>query len=429
MDLSSPTSLTSPPSRIQDVLRSENISPQGRVPHQQSVSSASQVPNSPTRRSLSSQLASPRYIKQFQALIEHQREVHHEERTLWHTEREELHTKIAELEAALRQLRTTSSSQLVSSIDKQGADSKSNLWNLQSTSSSRQASASGSKEKEVWHPAPDMQPTRTFSETSNQIKMPETRLPSIAEHTTFHTESHGSPSDSHGVTPITTVHGSDIDKNLDGINFKSTGLSQSTKDIMTPQSPSPLSPLSSRVSLGTIKLPEAGLAAPEDPYTKDAGHTPSARRSSKDDRAPSAPSSGAATPTQPEIERPPLAPRSTGAKVPSERSDSYFPPPEDPSGDPDPALSGPLGLTNDEVGDKQFLTELDSKLLRAASSEAQGSPAVAGADDLAEAPKSEERGIEQPEQEPKLRIKRSMNFGSALGSGSIGRGFRAPWTG
>ena len=419
MDVPSPSTLVSPPRRIQDVLQSENMSPQGRVP------SASQMPNSPTRQSISSQLASPRYIKQFHALIEHQREVHSEERALWHTERAELQEKIAQLEASVRRYKGSYSlSPLSSPVGKNGTSGSSSFRNLLSSDGSRHTSASGTGD-EVWRPKSDVQPTRTFSESSNPgSTTSESRLPSIAEDVTGRRKFCEDTPPDQGLTHKPSISGSEIDKNLDGINFKSTSLPPVVgKDIMTPQSPSVLSPSSpSRVSPATIELPPSSLTAPEDMYTRDAGHTPLARRTYFNTDGPaSAPSSGTATPTQPERERPPLEPHTSSIKLPSERSNSYFPPPEDNPSDSDPELAKPLGLTNDMGEDKQFLNELDSKLLRAARSESYGSPAVAGAPDLAGPAKEEEKDFEQPEHEPKLRIKRSMNFGSAFGAKHCGR--------
>lgn len=110
-------------------------------------------------------------------------------------------------------------------------------------------------------------------------------------------------------------------------------------------------------------------------------------------------------------------------RPPTERSDSYFPAAEDNSNDVDPKLSGPLGLTNEEGEDKQFLSELDSKLLRAAQIDMFEPPAVAGASNMVGSAKEEEKEFEQPEAEPKLRIKRSMNFGSVFGARNCGKGF------
>lgn len=120
-------------------------------------------------------------------------------------------------------------------------------------------------------------------------------------------------------------------------------------------------------------------------------------------------------------------------KIPCERQDSYFPPPKenedgednvsDADADADPELQGPLGLKNEVGGDQHFLHELDSKLLQAAKEETHSPPEGSVGDENKEnrAEKEDEK-FEQPEQEPKLRIKRSMNFGSQLGDRHCGRG-------
>lgn len=376
---------------------------------------------------MSSHTASPRYMRQFHAVIEHQREVHSEERALWHTERAELHEKIVQLEASLRRYQAISSSQVSSPVNKNASSKESSLWSLSSIDGPRHTSTSASATgEEVWRPKTDVEPTRTFSDLSNQAAKVENRLPSISEDVTAasHRESTGSVSKSQSAPLKPSVNVPQIDRNLDGITFKSSGPAPTKgNNIMTPQSPSPPSPSPSRISSSSIELPSSVLAEPQDPYTKDAGHTPLAPRSNLNtDGAASARSSNVTTPTQPETERPPLEPHTTSIRLPAERSDSYFPPTEDRPDDADPELSGPLGLKNIKGEDDKFLNELDSKLQRAASSDTLEPSAVAGASDSDGSTGIDEKAFEQPEEEPKLRIKRSMNFGSAFGAKSIGKG-------
>ena len=413
----------------------ENGPPQGRVPRPQSVPSASRLPGT----SISPQVASARYVKQFQVLMEHQRQTFDEERELWNTEREELHEKIAQLEGSLRRYQTISSSQVLSPINNSNVPSQSNSSSrsLLSKDGSGHANATATGH-EIWR-GPDVKPTRTFSDPTIQLTKPRdrSRLPSIAEDTTCGRKD---SSDMNSGLQRSSFSGVDIDKNLDGITFKSSPLSAApTKQIMTPQSPSPGTSSPSRVSTGMIQLPSSKLEDPPDLYTKDAGHTPLARRTSFN--ADGASSEGdKATPTQPEIERPPLEPHVSFARLPSERSDSYFPVAEDESReekdismdqenksrdeedgsrDEDPELKGPLGLHNSIGEDNQFLHEVDSKLLEAARSEAS-SPYSARLDGQAFPAKNEE-DFDEPEHEPKLRIKRSMNFGSAFGTKDCGK--------
>ena len=389
------------------------------------IPSASQMPNSPTKVSMSPLSASPGYVKSFHALIEHQREVHSEERALWHIERAELHEKIAQLEASLRRYLSFSPAHLASPIGQEGSGGDGSIWDFLSADGPRHSSTTETGD-EVWRPRANVKPTRTFPDTPNQAAKSENQLPSITEDAGISSRKRSQETfiENKSATHKASISGSQIDSNLDGINFKPGGLTPATvKNIMTPQSPSPQSPSPSKATPGTIDLPSTGLLASENQYTKDAGHTPLARRTNlSTDGAASAHSSQASTPTQPEMERPPLEPRTTSVKVPSERSESYFPVVEANSGDDDPALTGPLGLTNDQGEDKLFLKELDSKLSRAARSESLEPPTVADPPILDDSTNDKEREFDQPEEEPKLRIKRSMNFGSAFGAKNPGKG-------
>jgi len=368
--------------------------------------------------------------------MEHQREVHSEERALWHAERQELHETITQLEASLRRYQAASSSQVASPIDKLAPRSSSS-GSLPSMNKSRETSASGTGD-EVWRgPKTDIQPTRTFTDSFDQSAKPEGRLPSIAEDVTSQDkiamrgwitspdrrQSRAVSRETQGSGRKSSIGGAEIDKNLDGINFRSSSLTPaSAKNVMTPQSPSPQSPSPSRISSRPIQLPLSGLRVPGDPYTKDAGHTPLARRTFfNGDGASSTHSSDPTTAVQPETERPPLEPQPSRVRLPSERSDSYFPAAEDTPSDVDPVLLGPLGLTNDKSDDKQFLNELDSKL-EAAASQSLEPAAVAGASESGSSEGGDEKEFEPAEHEPKLRIKRSMNFGSAFGAKHCGKG-------
>lgn len=380
-------------------------------------------------------MASPRYIKQLNTLMEHQREVHSEERALWHAERHELYEKITQLEASLRRYQVASSRQVVAPVEKLAPGSGSSR-SLPIMDSAKDTSARVTGD-EVWRgPKMDVQPTRIFSDPFDQSAKADGRLPSITENVTSRdkVEMRGWILSPNRVRPREASRetqasvqkprtGAELDKGLDGINFRSSSLTVATaKNIMTPQSLSPPSPSPSLLSPRALKLPRSGLGLLEDQYTKDAGHTPLPRHTS--DGAMSTHSSDAATPLQPEPQLPPLERQPTRVRLPSERSDSYFPvaddTPNNPDPDPDPELIGPLGLTNDKPADHDFLNELNSKLEAAASSQSLEPHAVAGAAEDASVLKGREEG--GFEQEPKLRIKRSMNFGSAFGAKRCGRG-------
>lgn len=357
----------------------------------------------------------------------------------------ELHEKITQLEESFCRYQAISSSQVSSPTRKSNTAPQSNngFQSFLSTDASITSHASTSTTgHEFWRGSkPDVQPTRTFSDPTTQAAKPgdRSRLPSIAEDTTCGRKD---PSDIQPGLRKSSVPGAEIDKNLDGINFKSKTLSPvPTKKIMTPQSPSPRTSSPSRLSPKTIQLPSFELEAPVDLYTKDAGHTPLARRTYFNADGPSSDGNGA-TPTQPEIDRPPLEPHVSFARVPSERSDSYFPEVkdeawdekdnsvgeeqkprdgEDKSRDEDPELKGPLILDNSEGKNNPFYQGLFSKLTQVANEmEASGSPGVGL--DKETSPGKVEEDFEQPEHEPKPRIKRSMNFGSAFGAKTCGKG-------
>ena len=282
---------------------------------------------------------------------------------------------------------------------------------------------SGSTGDEFWRGAggkSDAVPTRTFSESSEySITRSEGRwMPSIAEdHSSGQTvvsrqTSHESPERHHKPS----IDGAEIDKNLDGISFKSSAVAPSiAKSIIIPQSPSPLqsSPLSNPPEQSASEI-----LAVADPYTRDAGHTPLVRGLSPNVFLDN--TSEQATPTMPEQGSQVREPRPSivVSRQPNERSDSYFPPPPE-TIEEDPELTAPLGLQNQDSEDTTFLSELDSKLLQAAKSTVFSPPE---SDPSSEPKKENKTETEQSENEPKLRIKRSMNFGSVFGASKCGKG-------
>ena len=379
------------------------------LPLQPPVRSASQILGSSTRTSISSQLASARYIQQCRTLMDRQRQAFDEERALWNIERTELHEKIVHLESAARRFQGRPSSQLSSPTNRNGSPS-SVTWRVPGVNESTTSSGD-----EFWRGAggkSDAQPIRTFSETSSQSVRPGERLASIAEDAIPHKSdrSFSAGQNSEAAGSQLGLSGNNPDHSLDGITFKSANTAPAVlKDLNAMQSPSPRrSP--SRLSPGSIPLPSYQLGLSHDPYTKDAGHTPLARRSGI---MSGVASSDPPTPAQPETERPPLEPHTSAAKIPSERSRSYFP--EVPDINEDPEMKKPLSLHNNEAEDSSFLDALDSKLEVAKSENLE--PTVVH--DLGE---DNTAGV-QPEPEPKLRIKRSMNFGSQLGTSACGKGF------
>ncbi|MCJ1237200.1 hypothetical protein MMC14_005185 [Varicellaria rhodocarpa] len=394
-----------------------------QIPLQQSVSSASSMPLSP-RGSFSSNTSIVKYAESYRLLMEHQRQVHEEERSLWQIERQELQARVAELESTLRKCQISHLSNVSSptAISSQIGTTFIDVTNKSSRSMSE------STGDEYWRGAggkSNAQPTRTFSDPEIiPTKIPERWMPSIAEdESTDNTKVTKDRQQKLRHKP--SIDGVKIDKNLDGIIFKPGGLPpEIVKNIMTPQSLSPSDVDSpNRVSPGRIELPSENKLTADDLYTKYAGHTPLARM---DHNIGSQTVSDVPTPTQVEREQPPLEPRPSFVRPPNERADSYFPAiPE--SIDEDPELEGPLGLQNDKAADANFLEELDCKLEKVASEPrelAEPSPPSSTAKlEKTKDDKDSDTSFDQGEPEPKLRIKRSMNFGSRFGSSHVGRIF------
>lgn len=379
---------------------------------------------SSTTSSTSSHLASPQYVHQFHTMMGSQRQLFHAERRLWQIERTELHERIAQLEASLCRYRALCVSQVSSPTESNGSGAK-DLPNVENANELKSAGTGD----EFWRGSGgkrDAQPVRIFPSSPDTPSKGEDRWTIIARDPLAHKSGPAAfpiiTIDS-GILSKASLRGIEEDKNLDGITFRKSSLALTlTESLVKPPSSSPpqSSSLAGGTTAGTVSLPSSLLTAPCDPYTKDAGHTPLAPQSdysSYEDLG--ATLSGLTTPTQPEIELSPLDPPTSVVKVPSESADSYFPN-LDELKDGDIELREPLGLINNGVHDKNFLSELDSKLLKAASSEKlRPESAISGKENI----EDEEKRYGQADQEPKLRIKRSMNFGSQFGTSTLGKGF------
>lgn len=413
----------------------------GQLPLQQSVSSASHIPPSPSKKSFSSHIASYQYVQQHRIFLERQRELHDEERKLWHLERQELHTRISNLETTVRQLQQKSTSQ--HSPPDRFFNSTPMIFGSDSSNNSSRTT-NGSTGDEFWRGAGgqrDSIPTRTFSDATDYStnKAEDRHLPSIAENevaapvvSSSAGISRAVSNESNGRRRRSSIDGAQIDKNLDGISFKPNApapfifhKTKSSQPLSPPsplvfnkitlsQSPSPPSPNSGPASpQKSLEIPSPINVCIDDPHIRHAGHTPLARGGSVySDR-----SSSEVTPKLPDSAdgHPEPRPSVAVSRPPKERSESYFPPPPE-TIDEDPELKGPLSLQNGKPDDKSFLQELDSKLLQAARSHAVR-PSVPSE------PESLDKAHDEADHEPKLRIKRSMNFGSAFGATSCGKGF------
>jgi hypothetical protein len=404
---SPPTMPLSVPDRPADAINSV----QGRVPSQHTANSRDLL-SSPRNPSSSSQLASPRYVHQYRALMDDQRKVFDKERDLWQTERSDLLDEISRLRAKLRQVEGSSSNRIISPTGRhESGTSFLGFSGFSSTSSSRHTSTGD----EFWRGAggkSDAQPTRTFSDPPNQPSTIGDRLPSISENESPRARRSLLTDCISGAnkTRNPSIHaGADID----GVTFRSnSSASSSGPNIISPQSPSPL-----RTSPGSLPAPASQPGIPIDCNTRHAGHTPLARGFRYDtDGSASAISSSPTTPTQPEVERLPHEPRASFVRPPRERSDSYF------SGvstntNEDPQLNEPLGLGDRNPSETQsFLAAVDSRLTEVVNSEDEqaGKFAEGSRNDNGSAP--QQSASETSYAEPKLRIKRSMNFGSQFGS-------------
>lgn len=350
--------------------------------------------------------------------MDRQRQVFDEERALWHTERSQMQEKIARLEASLSVYQAGYSSQGSSPIEPNGS-AQSGSWNYYNGVTTR------STGDEFWRGPGgknDAQPTRTFANPADQSLKVENRLPAIVEESMAYRPKVASFSissiDSRPLGKAST-RGIGTDKDLDGITFRTSTLGSTiTESLMTSQVSLPhQSPSPTDVSSGALPKPSSLSIAPPDPYTMDAGHTPLAQRSECTLDGGSGMSSGLATPTQPELERPPLEPHASAIQMPLERADSYFPSSTEVDNDGDTELQEPLGLKDNCAANDEFLDMVDSKLLQVAQSKTSD-PSESDKENIEEG-----KSFEQPEPEPQLRIKKSMNFGSQFGASSCGKGF------
>ncbi|KAF3396312.1 hypothetical protein F1880_006903 [Penicillium rolfsii] len=213
-----------------------------------------------------------------------------------------------------------------------------------------------------------------------------------------------------------------LDSRLDGITLKSTALPpEVVARVITPPSPSPLGTSSPTPATApsdparpgmehrnSLKLKLSELGRPNENLVRDAGHTPMAIIEVDDSQRTTKDASPVEIPAC-EEEEAPLAPMVTHVHQPSEHAGSYFPDVPD-----DPALKGPLGLTNDEEHDSSFLSELDSRLLDQAKRIMSTSTVSDGEESDSEAPN-------QGEPEPEIKFKNSTNFGTAFGISKSGK--------
>jgi hypothetical protein len=428
------------------------------VPLLEPVSSASQLPRHNLNvKSFTSSTDMEVYIQQSTAVLETQRlnfererkvfkeerKLFEGERKLWNTERAMLKAKIADLEAIVSK----------SKGEKRRKSNDSAKSNSQSFRSSSFNSAGGSKlsstsdnSPPIWEGPENMVPaSRVFSEpntltknpfTEDQIKHMNGHLPSISENGSFPgLEKEISPSSLPPERAMSIPIPIDkIDKSLDGITLKSTALMPSfvakimTPEVLTPQQ-SP-SPNSKPVGSEGLRVGMDGLLSPLDKKLRlHAGHTPMAF----DTAGSTGPTSDQPTEIPTPVQEKPPAPVSIARRPPprpTEKSDSYFSSTADENQEPnrnseaeekeneDPELAGPLALSsNNEHGQSNaFLDTLDEKLMMEAKRYVKSPESTQSAD----INQSGASGGPQDDEGPRLRMKKSTNFGSAFGSNRCG---------
>ena len=414
------------------------------------MSSASQLPHKPSFSTAFSHVASDDLLEEYRAVIDQYREAHdkekaafNRERELWGLERQGLRQRIQELEGAVRQFQFRSGSEAISPRD-QSQVRNGGVNHFSGVKPPSRTGSTDSAGNEIWRGAGgrgDAHPSRQFSDSPKiipHIPSIDSHLPSISESTDplrrksvgFNVPEPLSPKQ-HASIP-----GDSIDSNLDGISFKSSGLAPAIMGIvLTPpgESSSPLAravspPRSSTsnarpdIKRPVISLSSSNLKA-EDLLVKDAGHTPLPRLEDYSG------SSGTPIGSLAEEEKSAKEPRPSIAAVvaprlPTERSNSYFPAVADVL-DEDPALKEPLTLdqlANGKENDS-FLNQLNSKLLEHQRSlgnsptEQDGKEAGNNSSILDGAGTG---SVDEPE--PQLKMKKSMNFGTQFGAANCGKG-------
>jgi hypothetical protein len=392
-------------------------------------------------------------------VFEDERKLFEEERKLWSTERALLKAKIVDLEAIVNRSKSEKRKYSNESTKSSTQSFRSDLGrpSFNSGSGSRAPSMSHASPP-IWEGPENMaRASRVFSEpntlitnpfSEDQIKHTNGHLPSISESGSFPAlEKEMSPSSLPPERAMSVPISIDkIDKSLDGITLKSTALAPSfvatvrTPDAITPQRSR--SPNSKSAVGGGMRVGIDGLLSPLDEKLKlHAGHTPMAF----DAEGSTGPTSNHSTEIPTPIQEKPPAPVSTAYRPPprpSEKSGSYFSFSADDAQEPktkhegednqtlksnyendekeneDPELTGPLVLSsdNDHGQSNAFLSTLDAKLMMEAKKYIK-SPDSNQSD---RKDQSNTPGSTQDDEGPKIRMKKSTNFGSAFGSNRCG---------
>lgn len=413
--------------------------------------------------------------------FENEKKAFERERKMWNAERSMLKARIADLELKLNKSqagsgkrRYSNDSTVAPSVDSFRSVYNGSTYNFppdasktSSTASSRQPSQEKDKiTTPIWEGPENTAPvTRVFS---NEDQKTVNHLPSISEDDTI-----GAQGDavSPRTEPAVPIPIETIDSNLEGIMIKSTALAPSfvariNSGTQSPaHSPSPRP----RAADGHLGLEMNNLLSPLDEKLKrNAGHTP--MNFSTNGESTSGISTEQPTPRQ---EKPP-APASTARPPlrPSENSDSYFSfsaesgnsvkvdeldaveekrradvrrgtlsqskqlqSEESQELDEDPELQGPLMLDPSAKlkSSDSFLSLVNAKLHEEikhhpeVSKDAEQTAAIISPRSGSGSPsknnkfEKEQKEIEAEDGMPRLKMKRSMNFGSAWGGTFPGR--------
>jgi len=371
-------------------------------------------------------------------------EVMAEERALWDRERDILKARIAELEGQLEQRGGSGTFAPVLHHKHSTTNMRGQQAMGFTSPPSNAGSVAGSIDRTVpqesgrnadgtpfYAPAP-RNPTRTFeaSETSDlrvdSITAPrESAIRVTSKELTssdFGVQSPPNGGSTHDLetipeTPTETIDISHIQPELEGVAIKASAVSPTfaAKVLSPAYSPPKLSPntkppprdATSLSPLNTTNnlAPRQTLEIANEPenrrLTMHAGHTPNHSISKFEFLGGSG---GDETPTQEHHEE--TTHRPEHVHRPSMASAFDGP------SDPDPELSGPLGLTNDKAVDDPFLAELVEKLKEAKKSE--GTSPSSESEISLKSDEVKEEG--EKDDGPPLRLKPSFNFGRPLGS-------------
>ncbi|KAJ5238912.1 hypothetical protein N7468_003531 [Penicillium chermesinum] len=345
-------------------------------------------------------------LKKQQKYFQAERELFDEERRLWEKERSLLRSRIDELEAVINDRRGRPNG-LTSRPSFGSPPFKANDTRFQVA--------------QVWEgTSPGSMPTRVFRDgdvpesahSSPIVEVGILKGPSLDAALS----PQASAIDGSGTTVSVPVPIEKLDSKLDGITLKSTALPAGVvARVITPPSPSSQDPSPSGAPStaarpaeierrNSLRLKLSELGPPNENLVRNAGHTPMAIIEADGSLRTTQEATPLPEPQEIDLEEEaPLAPAATHLQ-PSENAQSYFPDVPD-----DPALTGPLGLTNDEELDNSFLNVLDQKLLDQARR-------ILSTDESADPNEEDSELPSQGEQEPEIKFKNSTNFGTAFGT-------------